>query len=83
MTMTLKRHLTAILSASALCGGLLLVTSGCGPTAQQVTAPAPVNNVPPGGGSADEYAKKMAELKGGASHPGGGSTGAHPGPGGK
>jgi len=68
-----QRSLASILAVTAFCGGLLMVTPGCGPEAQQTTAPAPTNNTPPGGGNADEYAKKMAELKGG--RPGGGPGG--------
>lgn len=73
-----QRTVASILGACLLCGGLVLFTPGCGPVSQQVSAPEPTNNVPPGGGNADEYAKKMAELKGGK--PGGpGSPGSPPG----
>ncbi|MGV3725046.1 MAG: hypothetical protein ACO1SX_29450 [Actinomycetota bacterium] len=71
MIMKGRKTLAGILTASALCGGLLLVTPGCGPSSQNVTAPAPVNNAPPGGGSADEYAKRMQEIKGGGAKSGG------------
>lgn len=73
-----KRLLARILFATTLCGGLMLVTPGCGSQSKQVREPAPPNNVPPGGGSADEYARKMAEIKGG--RPGGpGGPGSAPG----
>ncbi|MCC2671548.1 MAG: hypothetical protein K0Q72_4019 [Armatimonadetes bacterium] len=76
-----KRPLAGILAATMLCGVLALATAGCGPEAQNVTPAAAPNNTPPGGGSPDDYAKKMQELKGGKTPGGPTSPGGPPGPG--
>lgn len=81
MTFKGKRSLAGVLGAAALCGGLLLVTPGCGPEAQEVTAPAPTNNAPPGGSDPDEYARKMRELQGGGGGQAGSGSGGAPAPG--
>lgn len=75
-THTVKGRWFSILTVGALTFGLLTLTSGCGPVQQTATPVAAPSNVPPGGGSTDDYNKKMMEIQGkggGPGMPGGGA----------